>query len=290
MKSVPFGPLDPALYRETVRRALAEDLGWGDLTTEATVPEDALAHGRLVAGSACVVAGLDVAEEAFRQLDPGVRATRARRDGERCAAGDLIATFDGRAGTMLTAARTAVNFVERLSAIATTTDRFVQASRGRLVILDTRKTLPLWRLLEKYAVRAGGGTNHRFSLDDGVVIEAGHARFAGGVAAAVARVRSAATDMPIEVEVASIAEAAEAIAAGATRLLATRPGSTDEFLADLVATARGRATVELAGEVSVDEIDALASLGVDFVSVPALTAAPTPVVLRFDVLTARPGE
>ena len=280
MKSLPFGPLEPSLYRETVRRARAEDLGWGDVTTEATVPEDARALGRLVARAPCVIAGLDVAEEAFRQLDPVVRVHRQRQDGDRCGAGDLVASVDGRAASMLTAARTALSFLERLSAIATATHRFVEASGGRVVILDTRQTLPLWRVLDKYAVRAGGGTNHRVSLDEGVVVEASHAKFAGGLGAAVARVRSAAVDMPIQAEVTSVAEAEEAIAAGATRLLVNSIGPG---LADLVRHTRGRAQLEVAAIVALDDVDALVTMGVDFISVAAFSAAPLPVDLHFDV-------
>lgn len=283
MKSIPFGPLEPSLYRETVRRALAEDIGWGDVTTEATVPEDASARGRLVARAPCVIAGLDVAEEVFRQLDPVVRVHREHQDGDRCAAGDLIATVEGSAAAMLTAARTALSFLERLSAIASTTRRFVEASGGRIVVLDTRQTLPLWRTLDKYAVRAGGGTNHRVSLDDGVVVEGTHARFAGGLGVAVERVRSAAVDTPIQAEVASVAEAEEAIAAGATRLLVTR---VDTGLGELVRRTRGRAQVEVASSFVLDDVEALAAIGVDFVSVAVLTAAPTPVHIQFDVQPA----
>jgi nicotinate-nucleotide pyrophosphorylase (carboxylating) len=283
VKSIPFGPLDPSLYREAVRRALAEDLGWGDVTTQATVPGDASGRGRLVACAACVVAGLDVAEEVFRQLDPVVRVTRLRHDGERCAEGDLVGTIEGRAAAMLTAARTALSFLDRLTAIATTTQRFVAASGGRVVVLDTRQALPLWRALDKYAVRAGGGTNHHASLDEGVVIEAAHARCAGGLGAAVSRVRAAAPDMPIEVEVTSLAEAEEAIGAGATRLLVTR---VDDGLAELVRRTRGRAQVEVASAGDLGDVDTLASCGVDFISIAALTAAPSPARFHFDVQPA----
>ena len=157
MKSVPFEPLDPALYREPVRRALAEDLGWGDVTTEATVDATLHARGIILAKCDCVIAGLDVAAEAFRQLDPGARFVAQRHDGDRCAHGTVVAEVRGSAAAMLTAERTALNFLQRLSGIATATRRFVDAAAGHIVVLDTRKTTPTLRALEKYAVRAGGG-------------------------------------------------------------------------------------------------------------------------------------
>ncbi|MGH9370599.1 MAG: nicotinate-nucleotide diphosphorylase, partial [Vicinamibacterales bacterium] len=165
MKSVPFTALEPGLYREIVRRALAEDLGWGDVTTEATVGREQRARGVILAKEPCVLAGIDVASETFRQLDPAVIFTARCRDGALCAAGDVLAEVRGSAAPMLTAERTALNLMQRMSGIATMTRRFVEAAGGRITILDTRKTTPTLRALEKYAVRAGGGTNHRSGLD-----------------------------------------------------------------------------------------------------------------------------
>ena len=156
MKVEPFGPLDPSLYREVVRRALAEDLRWGDVTTEATIPADQQAVGTVVAGSACVVAGLDVAVEAFQQLDPTVVVNRSKQDGERCRADDVVVRLTGAAAALLTAERTALNFLQRMSGTATLTRQFVDVADGRTLVLDTRKTTPTLRALEKYAVRAGG--------------------------------------------------------------------------------------------------------------------------------------
>jgi len=269
MRSEPFGPLDPALYRETVRRALAEDLGWGDLTTQATVPADARARGHLLAKSACVIAGLDVAEETFRQLDPAVTLTRHRRDGDACVRGDIVAVAEGQAGALLTAERTALNFLQRLTGIATLTRRFVEAAAGRITVLDTRKTTPLLRTLEKYAVRAGGGTNHRMALDDGVLIKDNHIRLAGGVAVALARISKASVEVPVEIEVQSFAQLEEALAAGATRILADN--FSDAELAEVVRRARGRARVEVSGGVTIDRVAAIATSGADFVSIGALT-------------------
>lgn len=280
MKTEPFGPLDPALYREIVRRALAEDLGWGDLTTEATIPPDAQARARLVARAPCIVAGLDVAEETFRQLDPLVRVARHRHDGDVCEPGTTVATVEGRAAPLATAERTALNFLQRLSATATLTRRFVEASKGRVVVLDTRATTPLLRTLERYAVRAGGGTNHRIALDEGPLVEAKHVRLAGGVRQAFERVAQAVGDMPVQVEVQSLGELQEALEAGVPRVLVTEvlPGE----LAEVVRQVGGRAQVEYSGLVTPEGLDAIAASGVDFVSIAALTAAPGTVDLRFE--------
>ncbi|MEO5820112.1 MAG: carboxylating nicotinate-nucleotide diphosphorylase, partial [Vicinamibacteraceae bacterium] len=216
MKSQPFGPLDPAHYRESVRRALAEDFGWGDVTTEATVPAEARGRGTFLAKASCVVAGLDVAAEVFRQLDPAVVFTVHHGDGSYCQPGTVIAVVDGLARPLLTAERTALNYLLKLSGIATVTRRYVEVAAGRIIVLDTRKTTPGLRLLEKYAVRAGGGTNHRLALDDGILIKDNHIRLAGGVAAAMAGMRAAQCDMPIEIEAQSLEQLDEALAAGAT--------------------------------------------------------------------------
>jgi nicotinate-nucleotide pyrophosphorylase (carboxylating) len=269
MKSEPFGPLDPALYRETVRRALAEDLGWGDLTTQVTVSAGARARGHLLAKSPCVIAGLDVAEETFRQLDPAVTLMRHRRDGDACVRGDIVAVAEGQAGALLTAERTALNFLQRLTGIATLTRRFVEAAAGHITVLDTRKTTPLLRALEKYAVRAGGGTNHRMALDDGVLIKDNHIRLAGGVAAALARISEARVEVPVEIEVQSFEQLEEALAAGASRILADN--FSDAELAEVVRRARGRAHVEVSGGVTIDRVAAIAASGADFVSIGALT-------------------
>ncbi len=281
MKSQPFGPLEPALYREVVRRALAEDLGWGDVTTDATVQPELRAHGTFLAKSDCVVAGLDIAFEAFRQLDPAAVITVHRRDGTACTPGDVIAEISGLAGPMLTAERTALNFLLHLSGIATLTRRFVEAARGRILVLDTRKTLPTLRALEKYAVRAGGGTNHRMALDDGIIVKDNHVRLAGGVAEAMRRMRAAGHDMPIEIEVQSLAQLDEALAAGATRIMADN--LSIEELREVVRRTRGRAQVEVSGGVTIDRLEAIAQTGADFVSVGALTHSAPAVDISLEI-------
>jgi nicotinate-nucleotide pyrophosphorylase (carboxylating) len=281
VKSVPFSPLEPALYREIVRRALAEDLGWGDVTTEATVPADLQAHGVLVARCACVLAGLDVAAEAFRQLDPRVEFARKRSDGDACQPGETIADVIGFAAALLTAERTALNFLQRLSGIATLTRRFVDAVGGRLIILDTRKTTPTLRVLEKYAVRAGGGVNHRGGLDDGILIKENHIRLGGGVAEVVKKMRGAGHEMPIEVEAQSLREVDEALAAGADIILLDNMSIDD--MRQAVSRTRGRVKTEISGGVTLDRLPELASLGADYVSIGALTHSAPAADLAFEL-------
>ena len=281
MKTIPFQALDPALYRETVRRALAEDLGWGDVTTDATIRSDLQAKGVILAKSACVLAGLDVAAESFRQLDPGCTFTPRRRDGELCQAGDVAADVSGLAGAMLTAERTALNFLQRLSGIATLTRRFVDASGGRIVVLDTRKTTPTLRALEKYAVRAGGATNHRFRLDDGVLIKDNHVRLAGGVEAAVARVRAAAVGLPIEVEAQSLDEVDAALRANADIVLLDNMSL--EEIRTAVGRCAGRARTEISGGVTLDRLADLAATGATYVSAGALTHSAPSADLSFEI-------
>ena len=200
MRPIPFEPLDPGTYRELVRRALAEDFGWGDVTTETLIDRDQKAKGIILVKSPCVLAGLDIALEAFRQLDSGVSVTCHRKDGDTCEPGTVVCDFVGHAAPMLTAERTALNFLQQLSGIASRTRAFVDAAAGRITILDTRKTTPGLRILEKYAVRVGGGTNHRVGLYDAILIKDNHVRLAGGVKAAIARTRRYCPGVPVEVE------------------------------------------------------------------------------------------
>jgi len=281
MKSVPFGPMDPGLYREVVRRALAEDLGWGDVTTEATVDADLRARGEIVAKCDCVIAGLDVAAEAFRQLDPAVAIDFLEPDGSRCAHGDVVARLRGAAGAMLTAERTALNLLQRLSGIATLTRTFVDAAAGRITILDTRKTTPTLRALEKYAVRAGGGSNHRDGLDDAILIKDNHIRLAGGVAQAMTRMRAAGHELPIEIEAQSLAQVDEAIEAGANIILIDNLPIAQ--IHEAVRRIARRAQVEVSGGVTLDLIPALAATGADYVSVGALTHSAPAADLSFEL-------
>jgi nicotinate-nucleotide pyrophosphorylase (carboxylating) len=262
-------PLDPSAYRDLVRRALAEDVGSGDLTTAATVPQDRIARAEIVAKSGCVVAGLDVAAEAFRQVDPSIAIEALAADGRRAAPGETLARLRGSAGAMLSAERTALNFLQHLSGIATLTRRFVDAAGGRTAILDTRKTVPTLRALAKYAVRCGGGTNHRIGLYDAVLIKENHARSAGGIGPAVARARAYAPGRTIEVETQSLADVDEALAAGSDVIMLDN--LTDAEMRDAMARVDGRARVEISGGVTLERVPALAALGADWISVGAIT-------------------
>src|SRR3954447_9322666 len=281
MRTIPFQALDPALYRETVRRALAEDLGWVDVTTEAIVPTDLKAHGVILAKSHCVVAGLDVAAETFRQLDPGCAFKSLKADGEPCEPGTVVAEVTGHAAPMLTAERTALNFLQRLSGIATMTRTFVEAANGRITVLDTRKTTPTLRALEKYAVRAGSGTNHRAGLDDGILIKDNHIRLAGGVAEAVQRMKDDDPEMPIEIEAQSLEQVDEALAAGVDILLVDNLPL--DVIHEAVRRARGRAKVEISGGVTLDRLPDLALTGANYVSIGALTHSAPAVDLSFEL-------
>jgi nicotinate-nucleotide pyrophosphorylase (carboxylating) len=273
--------LDPRDYEDLVRRALAEDASRGDVTTEAAIDPQARGRGVLVMKSAGVVAGLDVAIESFRQLDPDARVTVLRRDGQWCEPGESIAEITGSARALLTAERTALNFLQRLSGIATLARRFVEASQGRIVVLDTRKTTPTFRALEKYAVRAGGGTNHRMSLDDGVLIKDNHIRLAGGVRVAVSRVKKAQLSYPVEVEVENLNEVDEALQTGADILLLDNMETAD--IQEAVRRCRGRAKTEISGGVSLDRIPELACTGADFVSSGALTHSAAAADISFEI-------
>ena len=269
MKPTPFEPLDPGMYRELVRRALAEDFGWGDLTTEAIIDREQKARGVIVAKSTCVMAGVDVAAEAFRQLDPAAQISIKCRDSQRCERGSEVAEIRGHAAALLTAERTALNFLQRLCGIATMTRQFVDVADGRITILDTRKTTPILRALEKYAVRAGGGVNHRSGLDDGILIKDNHIRLAGSVGTAVTTMRKANRDMPTEVEAQSLAQVDEALAAGAEIVLLDNL-STEEII-EAVRRCRGRAKTEISGGVTLQRMRELAATGADYVSIGALT-------------------
>jgi nicotinate-nucleotide pyrophosphorylase (carboxylating) len=281
VKTIPFEPLDPGVYREIVRRALAEDFGWGDVTTETVIDRDQKARGIMLSKSSCVIAGLDIASEAFRQLDPGVAVEVRSKDGDRCEAGTVVAEYRGQASALLTAERTALNFLQRLSGIATLTRQFVEAADGRVAVLDTRKTTPLLRALEKYAVRAGGGLNHRGGLDEGVLIKDNHVRLAGGVEKAVTRMRKANREMPTEVEAQTLDEVDEALRAGAEIILLDNLSTFD--IVEAVKRCRGRAKTEISGGVTLLRMRELAATGADCISIGALTHSAPAVDLSFEI-------
>ena len=271
----------PDLVRDLVARALAEDIGRGDVTCAATVDASAQARGVIVAKAPLVVAGLGVAEAAFRQLDAEAVFHVRWGDGARCERGETVAEVTGRARALVTAERTALNFLQRLSGIATLTARYVAAAGGRIVILDTRKTTPLLRALEKYAVRCGGGTNHRAGLDDAILIKDNHKRLAGGVGPAVRRALAAAGGLTVEVEVETLEELDEVLAAGATSILLDNFTTYD--IRQAVERVAGRARLEVSGGVTLERVPELATTGADVVSVGALTHSAPAVDLSFEV-------
>jgi nicotinate-nucleotide pyrophosphorylase (carboxylating) len=258
--------------RDAVRRALAEDLGAaGDVTTLATVPLDAVASARFVARQPGVVAGLAVAAAAFEAVGPGqVQFERTIEDGTIVAAGDVLATVHGPLRLVLTAERTALNFLCHLSGIATLTRRWVDAVDGTGArIRDTRKTMPGLRALEKYAVVCGGGVNHRMSLSDAALVKDNHVVAAGGVVPAFERVRADNPGLEIEIEVDTVAQAREVIDAGADLVLLDN--MTPDDMRAVVAYAAGRAKLEASGGLTLHAARAVAETGVDYLAVGALT-------------------
>lgn len=274
-------PLDPRDYRDLIRRALDEDLEGGDITTEAIVSESDRGRGMLRAKSPCTLAGLPITADVFKQLDSKIACRFHFSDGDECPAGALIGEITGGARALLTGERTALNFLQHLSGIATLARAFVRAAGGAITILDTRKTTPTLRALQKYAVHAGGATNHRRSLNDGVLIKDNHIQLAGGITNAVRRLRAFGTRLPVEVEVETLAEVDEALGAGADILLLDNM-STDH-IREAVQRSRGRAKTEISGGVTLSRIPELAQTGADFVSSGALTHSAPAVDISFDI-------
>jgi nicotinate-nucleotide pyrophosphorylase (carboxylating) len=262
--------LTPEIAR-IIERALEEDIGSGDVSSTPLFDDDTMASAVIVAKASGVLAGLPVAEATFAALSPELEWQAQKQDGAALAPGESIATLNGRVRHILLGERVALNFLQRLSGIASMTRQFVDAVGGFDVkILDTRKTAPGLRVLDKYAVRVGGGFNHRFGLDDGVLIKDNHLRAAGGVAAAVARVRERSSPLlEIEVEVTSLVEVEEAIEAGADIIMLDNM-SPDEMGA-AVKTIGKRAFVEASGGVTLDNLKEIAASGVDWISIGALT-------------------
>ncbi len=262
-------PAPPPTVAEDVRRALAEDVGPGDLTA-ALVPEALRLRGVLVAREAGVLCGCPWFEEAFRQAAPGTRIEWQVRESEAFPAGATLARLEGPARGLLTAERTALNFLQLLSGTASLTRRYVEAVAGTgAAILDTRKTVPGLRAAQKYAVRCGGGRNHRLGLHDAILIKENHVAAAGSIGAAVAAARRLAPDVPLEVEVEDLDELEAALAAGAPRIL------LDDFdlptLREAVRRTAGRAVLEASGGITLENVRAVAETGVDLISVGALT-------------------
>jgi nicotinate-nucleotide pyrophosphorylase (carboxylating) len=265
--------LDPAAVERVVRGALDEDLGPAhrDVTSEATIPADQVDTADIVARANGVVAGLPVAAAVFALAGGGApEIVLKARDGDRVSAGDLLATVTGPTRALLTAERTALNLLSRLSGVATHARRWADALSGtKAMVLDTRKTTPGLRALEKYAVRAGGGTNKRMGLYDVAMIKDNHKLAAGSVAEAYRRVREAFPDVPVQVEVTTVEEAIEAVEVGAAFLLCDN--MPPAVLREVVAAVGDRAELEATGSLTLEVAQAYAATGVDYLSVGALT-------------------
>lgn len=260
-------------------RALAEDLGQGDLTTRLTVPENARAAGTFFAQQKMAVAGLPLAREIFQILDPESRWENQVADGAGMETGSPLARVEGKADALLAGERVALNFLQHLSGVATLTRAFAEKLSGlKTELLDTRKTTPGLRALEKYAVRMGGGHNHRMRLDDAILIKNNHLTLAGGISAAVSRAK-AQREVTIEVEVRNLKELEEAIAAGADAVLLDN--MTPERVRECVRLAKGRVRLEVSGGVTLDTVRAYAETSVDAISVGALTHSAPAAAIHF---------
>lgn len=272
----------PIQYEETVRAALIEDIGAGDVTTLLSVPAQNTASGVFLVKAEGVICGLEIAACAFRLIDPAVEFTPLVTDGTRVKYGDIVANISGPAQSLLTGERVALNFSQRLSGTASLTQKFVDIVAGtKARIVDTRKTTPGLRTLEKYAVRCGGGHNHRYGLGDGVLIKDNHLAAGGGVGACVARAREHAPHpFRIEVECKNLAQVDEAVAAGADILLLDN--MSNAMLREAVAKIEGRALAEASGGVSLATVRGIAETGVDIISVGALTHSAAALDISLD--------
>lgn len=278
VERIEFG-ISPEEWKRVVERALAEDIGQGDLTTRLTIPENARASGTFFAQQKLVVAGLVAAEQTFRSLEPACRWESLVTDGAETSAGTALARVEGKAATLLAGERVSLNFLQHLSGIATLARAYVEKVAGlRTELLDTRKTTPGLRSLEKYAVRMGGARNHRMRLDDAVLIKNNHVTLAGGITAAVSRAR-ARPGTSIEVEVRNLKELEEAIAAGAETVLLDN--MTQERVRDCVRIAKGRVRLEVSGGVTLDTVRDYAEAGADAISVGALTHSAPAAAIHF---------
>lgn len=268
-----MSPALPPEIHDYIRRALAEDIGSGDVTTDTIVPAGASLRGRIVAKQDGVVAGLEVAHQVMLALSDRVTFVPKITDGANVKRGTVLADVEGSARALLTGERTALNFLGRMSGIATLTRQFVDAVKTtNAVVLDTRKTAPGLRLTDKLAVRLGGGQNHRTGLFDMVLIKDNHIDFAGSITAAVERVRASQTKLEIEVETRSLDNVREALQLGVERILLDN--MSVETMREAVAICEGKARLEASGNVTLANVLEVAETGVDYISVGALTHSP----------------
>jgi len=275
-------PPSAFLLEPLVRAALVEDLGHGDITSELTIPAEARGTVKLMARKPGVLAGVIAAEAAFRLVDPSLKIEIAVQDGAKLQSGTRIASISGSLRSVLTAERVALNFAGHLSGVATATAALVAAIAGTNArITCTRKTIPGLRDLQKYAVRCGGGFNHRFGLDDAVLIKDNHIAASGGIKAALARVRAGLGHMKkIEIEVDTLAQLEEALSLGADTILLDNMSPAD--LSRAVALAKGKAVLEASGNVTTANVRAIAQTGVDYISSGAITHSAANLDLGLD--------
>ena len=268
----PYAPFDAALaaaFEANIRAALVEDIGSGDLTG-LLVPQAQQAQARVIVREQAVLCGAPWFEGVMQQVDPRIRIQWQHAEGELVASGSTVCTLEGPARSLLTAERTALNFLQLLSGVASATRRHVDAVAGTAArVLDTRKTLPGLRLAQKYAVRVGGGDNQRLALYDGILIKENHIAAAGGVAAAFGAAQALATGAPVQIEVESLEQLAEALEAGARSILLDN--FSPAMMREAVSVAAGRAVLEASGGVSLETLREIAQTGVDRVSIGALT-------------------
>jgi nicotinate-nucleotide pyrophosphorylase (carboxylating) len=268
---------------DSIKRALTEDIGTGDATTLSIVPPDATMRGQIIAKQDGIIAGLDVARAAYELLDSSVDFRPQVADGSRVTRAGVLALVSGRTSSLLTAERTALNFLGRMSGIATLTRQFVDAVAGtRAVIIDTRKTAPGLRLVDKLAVKLGGGGNHRIGLYDMILIKDNHIDYAGGIDEAVRRARTFDSGLPIEVETRTLDDVRVALGLGVERILLDN--MSVEMMSEAVRLTNGRAQLEASGNVTLETVRRIAETGVDFISVGALTHSAKVFDVSFDYL------
>ena len=279
----------PSNVRQLIQHALEEDIGSGDITTSLIVPPEHESTALIVAKEPFVLAGMPFAREVFSILDETVKFEALIEDGTRVKKGDIIAEINGKTRTLLQGERVSLNILQRLSGIATLTSKFVQKIKGaRAKILDTRKTTPCMRYMEKYAVRMGGGKNHRFGLYDGILIKDNHIEAAGGIKWAMALAEEGRHLSRVEVETENIKEVKDAILAGADIIMLDNMAIKD--IKEAVKLAKGKATLEVSGNVSLDNVREIADTGVDLISVGALTHSAPAADISMKIITRTPAE
>ena len=273
----------PSGVVETIRRALEEDIGSGDITTSLLIPEEDEFTARFVAKDAFILAGLPFAQEVFHLLHPSMKWTAFSTDGDKIRKGDVLAELSGKTRIILTGERVSLNILQRLSGIATLTSRYVERIRGlKARIVDTRKTVPCMRFMEKYAVRKGGGHNHRFGLFDGILIKNNHIKAVGSVSEAVNLAKASHHLAKIEVEVESLPDLKLAVKAGADIVMLDNMPVRD--MKEAVQIAQGKVLIEASGGINLDNVREIAGTGVDIISVGALTHSATAVDISLQLV------